>query len=186
MDTLRYTGAAISLHWLLALLIFAGWGLGIYMADLPDEPTTRQYFSWHKSIGVTVFLLAILRVGWLATHSPPPMPTQTPAWQTRIARFTHAALYILMFALPLTGWLMSSAKGAPTWYLGLWPLPDLVGKDKALGDTLGSIHELLAFTLAALVLLHIAAALKHQFVDRDNLVGRMSPLRPRHRQGRDG
>lgn len=135
MDTLRYTGVAISLHWLLALLIFSGWGLGIYMADLPDGPLTRQYYSWHKSIGVTVFLLAILRVGWLATHPPPPLPAQTPAWQTRIARFTHVALYVSMFALPLTGWLMSSAKGAPTRYLGLWPLPDLVGKDKALGDT---------------------------------------------------
>lgn len=177
----RYTGTAISLHWLIAGLIFAGWGLGFYMADLSPSPARLRYFSWHKWIGVTVFLLAILRVVWLATHAAPPLPPPMSRLQARIARLTHAALYVLMFALPISGWLMSSAKGVPTVYLGVLPLPDLVAKDKALGDLLGKVHEVLAFTLAALVLLHIAAAVKHQWIDGDGVLDRMLPMRRRRR-----
>ena len=181
----RYTSVAISLHWLIALLIFAGWGLGVYMSDLPLSPAKLRYYSWHKWIGVTVFLLAMVRVGWLATHTPPPLSRDMPRWQLRSARLTHGALYALMFVLPFSGWLMSSAKGVPTVYLGVLPLPDLVAKDKALGDVLGSVHAALAYGLAALVVLHIAAAFKHQFIDRDGLLARMIPaLAPRYSSSR--
>lgn len=171
----HYTPLAISLHWLVALLIFAGWGLGLYMSELPLSPAKLRYYSWHKWIGVTVFLLAIVRVAWLATHRPPALPPHTPRWQARSARLTHTALYALMFVLPFSGWLMSSAKGVPTVYFGVLPLPDLIAKDKALGEILASVHASLAYGLAALVILHVAAAVKHQFIDRDGLMARMIP-----------
>lgn len=175
-DGARYTPVAISLHWLIALLIFAGWGLGFYMADLPLSPDKLRYFSWHKWMGVTTFMLAILRVSWLVAHSAPALPRVMPRWQMRAARATHFVLYLLMFVIPLSGWLMSSAKGVPTVYFGVLPIPDLIGKDKAIGDILELVHTSLAFGLAALVGLHIAAAIKHQFRDRDGLMGRMVPF----------
>ncbi len=175
-DVERYTPVAISLHWLVALLIFAGWGLGFYMTDLPLSPAKLRYFSWHKWMGVTTFILAFLRVGWLATHSAPRLPRVIPPWQARAARVTHFVLYLLMFVIPLSGWLMSSAKGVPTVYFGVLPLPDLIGKDKAIGHILEAVHSSLAFGLAALVGLHVAAAIKHHFMDRDGLMGRMVPF----------
>ena len=177
----RYTTVAISLHWLIALLIFGGWGLGTYMHDLPLSPAKLRYFSWHKWIGVTVFLLAIMRVSWLATHPAPHLSFSIPRWQVQTARVTHFALYLFMFIVPLSGWLMSSAKGVPTVYFGVLPIPDLIAKDKELGKILEEVHETLAYGLAFLVAMHIAAALKHHFVDRDGLLARMLPfLAPRH------
>lgn len=175
----QYTPVAISLHWLMALLIIAGWGLGIYMHDLPLSPQKLRYFSWHKWMGVTVFLLAIIRVAWLATHRALQSPPHTPLWQVQAARASHMLLYLLMFILPLSGWLMSSAKGVPTVYFGVLPIPDLLAKDKELGNILSEVHELLAYGLAVLAVIHIAAALKHQFIDRDDLIGRMLPRRAR-------
>lgn len=161
----------------MALLIFGGWGLGVYMHDLPLSPQKLRYFSWHKWIGVTVFLLAIIRVAWLATHRPPPLPQGRPSWQVMAARANHILLYLLILILPLSGWLMSSAKGVPTVYFGVLLIPDAVAKDKQLGENLEEVHELLAYALAILVVIHIAAALKHQFIDRDGLIGRMLPRR---------
>ena len=172
----RYTTVAIFLHWLIALLIFAGWGLGIYMQELPLSPAKLRYYSWHKWMGVTVFILAMLRVSWLATHPAPRLSARLPRWQLQAARATHLALYLFMFIVPVSGWLMSSAKGVPTVYFGVLPLPDLLAKDKALGETLQEVHEALAYGLAFLVALHVAAALKHHFVDRDGLLARMLPF----------
>ena len=166
---------AISLHWLVALLIFAGWGLGFYMHGLPLSPSKLRYYSWHKWMGVTVFILAIVRAGWLATHPAPRLPRAIPRWQAQAARATHIGLYLLMFVIPLSGWLMSSAKGVPTVYFGIVPLPDLIGKDKAIGDVLVLVHQSLAFGLAALVGLHIATAAKHHFIDRDGVMNRILP-----------
>ena len=172
----RYTPVAISLHWLIALLIFAGWGLGFYMSDLPLSPVKLRYFSWHKWMGVTVFILAIVRAGWLATHAAPRLPHSILPWQAQTARATHIVLYVLMFIVPLSGWLMSSAKGVPTVYFGVLPIPDLIEKNKDIGEVLEEIHQWLAYGLAALVVLHTAAAIKHHFVDRDGLLGRMFPF----------
>lgn len=171
----RYTLPAISLHWLVAVLIFGGFGLGIYMVDLPLSPAKLKYFSWHKWIGVTVFLLALLRAIWRMTHRPPPLPDGMPSWQRRASDWTHRALYALMYLIPLSGWTYSSAAGYQTVYLGLIPLPNLVEKNKPLAESLKEFHELLAWTLAALVVLHILAAIKHQVVDRDGLMRRMLP-----------
>jgi cytochrome b561 len=171
----RYSGVAIGLHWLVAGAIIATFPLGLYMADLPLSPRKLQLVSYHKWIGVTVFALMCVRLAWRLTHRPPsPLPTM-PAWQRRAAFVVHWALYVLLLAIPVSGWTYSSAAGVPTVYLGLWQLPDLVAKDKALADLLRLAHVALNFILLALVVAHVAAALKHHFVDRDGLLARMRP-----------
>ncbi|HUR40040.1 MAG TPA: cytochrome b/b6 domain-containing protein [Verrucomicrobiae bacterium] len=172
---MSYTRTAISLHWLLALLIFSGWGLGFYMHELPTSPQKLQYYSWHKWMGVTVFLLVLVRASWRLFNVPPPLPHTVPPWQVSASRVSHVVLYLLMLALPLSGWLMSSAKGFQTVYFGVLPIPDLLQKDKDLGELLAYVHWLLAFALAWLVALHVAAALKHHFLDKDGVLRRMLP-----------
>ncbi len=172
----RYAGVAIALHWLVAAALFVTFPLGLYMADLPLSPRKLQLVSYHKWIGVTVFALMSVRLAWRLTHRPPPLPPMA-AWQRRAAAATHWALYGLLLVIPLSGWLYSSAVGVPTVYLGLWQLPDLVGKDEALGEALKLAHLSLNFVLLAAVVVHVAAALKHHFVDRDRLLARMLPGR---------
>lgn len=173
--TLRYGLPAIILHWLTAIAIVAGFTLGLTMVDMRFSPTKLQLYSYHKWIGVTVFLMAVLRVAWRISHPPPaPLPGQ-PAWQRRSAATAHAMLYVLLFAVPVSGWLYSSASGVPTVYLGLIPLPDAVGRDAALKDVLKGVHYWLTMLLAALVAVHVLAALKHAIVDRDGTLRRMLP-----------
>jgi cytochrome b561 len=172
----QYTRTAISLHWLIALIILAGFSLGLYMHDLPLSPQKLKYYSWHKWIGITVFLLAVVRVAWRLTHEAPALPDGMPEWQRKAAVASHGLLYVLILIIPISGWLYSSASGVPVVYLGKIPLPDLVAPDKALAAQLKLLHKTLNFTLATLVILHIAAALKHQFVDRDGLLTRMLPI----------
>lgn len=174
MDT-RYTRTAISLHWLVALGIIGTFTLGFYMADLPLSPNKLKLYSWHKWAGVTLFLLALLRLGWRLTHPAPPLPAGTPGWQVLMAHVTHWALYFLMLAIPVSGWLMSSAQGFPVVWFGIVPLPDLVGRDKALGELFLQMHVIMNYTLLTLVALHAAAALKHHFIDRDDILRRMLP-----------
>ncbi len=172
--TERYNTTAIALHWLVALLIFAAFPLGMYMHDLPLSPTKLQLYSYHKWLGMTVLLFAVLRVVWRIKHTPPALPDAMPRWQQIASHATHQFLYVLMLIVPISGWLMSSAKGFKTVWFGVLPLPDLVGKDKALGDMLGSVHTSLNYILLVLVVLHIAAALKHHFIDKDGVLLRMS------------
>jgi cytochrome b561 len=176
-----YTRTAITLHWLMALLIFAALPLGLYMQGLDLSPLKLKLYAWHKWIGVTVFGLAVLRVLWRLTHPAPPPPAGMPAWQRRAAAAVHGLLYALLFLIPLSGWLMSSAKGFQTVYLGVLPIPDLLAKDKALGEALTALHQALNLSLAGLLLVHVAAALKHQFIDRDGLLARMWPSRSTRR-----
>ena len=182
MPTLGYTRSAIALHWAIALLIFCAFPLGIYMADLPFSPGRLKLYSYHKWIGVTVFLLAIARLLWRLKHPAPPPVAGLPAWQRVASIATHHLLYVLILAVPISGWLMSSAKGFQTVYLGIIPLPDLLTKDKEIGDMLATVHQILNFTLAALVITHVAAALKHYVVDRDEVLGRMIPLLDRKKR----
>jgi len=173
MTSVRYTSPAVILHWLIALLIFVGFPLGVYMHDLPLSPTNLQLYSYHKWIGISVLLLVGLRLVWRVTHTPPPLPADLKAWERAASHAAHGALYLLMIAVPLTGWLMSSAKGFQTVWFGVLPLPDLVGKDRALGETLEDAHEILNFVMLGLVSLHVAAALKHHFVERLPFLQRM-------------
>jgi len=172
----HYTRTAIALHWAVALLIFANLPLGVYMHDLPLSPIKLRLFSYHKWIGVTVFLLAVLHTSWRFTHRPPPLPDTMPRWEKLAGRATHYLLYALIFAVPLSGWLMSSAKGVQTVWFGVLPLPDLVGKNKELGDLLKEVHESLNFTMLGLVLVHVGGALKHYFIERDGILARMIPF----------
>ncbi len=170
-----YSRPAIALHWLLAILIFSTFPLGVYMTGLDLSPLKLKLYSYHKWIGITALMLVLLRLGWrIVRGAPAALPA--PAWQQKAAAATHLLLYVLMFAVPLTGWMMSSAKGFQVVWLGVLPLPDLVGKDEALGDLLLNMHFALNLLLLALVGLHAAAALKHHFIDRDATLARMLPL----------
>jgi cytochrome b561 len=179
----RYTGTAIGLHWLGAALVLSGFCVGLWMTDLPFGPLKFRVYAYHKWIGVTVFLVALARLAWRARHRPPP-PVAMPRWQRRAAAATHGLLYALMLAVPVSGWLYSSASGVQTVWLGVLPLPDLVAKDKELAVALKVVHLALNASLAALVLLHVAAALKHDFVDRDGLLARIFPGRRRPATGK--
>jgi cytochrome b561 len=172
----RYTYTAIRLHWLIALLIFVVFPLGVYMHELPLSPEKLRLYSYHKWIGVTIFLLALIRVYWRATHRPPAMPDTMKDWEKFAAHAAHYALYVLIFIIPLSGWLMSSAKGFQTVWFGVLPLPDLVGKNKELGDMLQKVHEVLNFVLLGTVIAHAGAALKHHFIERDDILIRMVPF----------
>ncbi|MDB5972034.1 MAG: Cytochrome b561 [Hydrocarboniphaga sp.] len=170
----RYRPPAIALHWLIAVLIFGGFGLGLFMHELPASADKLRYFSWHKWTGVTVFGLALLRGIWRITHPVPPLPAG-PRWEHAAAHLTHAALYLLMLAVPLSGWLHSSAAGYQTVYLGVLPIPDLLAKNLPLSEQLAKVHELLNYALLALLLLHAAAALQHHYLKRDDILRRMLP-----------
>ena len=171
----HYTRTAKGLHWLIALLILGLLGLGFYMHDLPLSPQKLQLYAWHKWAGVTVFLLVILRLAWRVTHQPPPLPAGMPRWQQWAAHTTHVLLYLLMLAIPLSGWLMSSAKGFQTVWFGVLPLPDLLAKDKVLGDLLATLHMSLNLLLVALLVAHVGASLKHHFINKDDVLLRMLP-----------
>jgi cytochrome b561 len=172
----RYTTTAIALHWLLALLILGSLAVGLTMTGMPFSPLRLKLYNWHKWAGVTILLLSALRLLWRLTHRPPPTPPM-PAWQARAAHLAHLALYVLFFAVPLAGWTYSSAAGFPIVLFGVLPLPDFVPVSRALAATLKPVHATLAWTLGAVVAVHVAGALKHQFIDRDGLLQRMRPGR---------
>ena len=174
--TAGYTHTAIALHWLIAIALAGTFALGLYMHELPLSPQKLKFYSWHKWAGVTIFLFVILRLVWRLGHRPPALPILMPAWQRLAAEATHVLLYVLMFAVPLSGWLMSSAKGFQTVWFGVLPLPDLLDKDKELGDLLQQVHMILNFSMAGLVLAHLGAALKHHILDRDDILSRMLPF----------
>jgi cytochrome b561 len=172
----RYSTTAIALHWASALLIVAAFGIGLYAVGLAVSPQKLKLYSWHKWIGVTIFLLAVARLAWRAWRPAPPLPPAMRPWERGLAHGTHGLLYALLLAIPLTGWLMSSAAGFPVVVFGLVPLPDLVGKDKALFESLKLVHYVLNKSLLVLVGLHVAAALKHHLRDRDDVLARMLPV----------
>ena len=177
MDTpTRYSNTAIALHWLLALALFGTFALGIYMHELPLSPAKLKYYSWHKWAGVTLLALSFGRLAWRLTHRPP-ADASMPAWQAKAAHLTPGLLYMLFFAVPLSGWAYSSSAGFPVVWMGALPLPDFVPVDRDLAETFKGLHKLLTLSMAALVLLHIGAALKHHWVDRDGLLARMRPSR---------
>ena len=172
----RYDPVAIAFHWLLALAIVGAFGVGLYMVDLPFSLSRLKLYNWHKWAGVAILALSAARLLWrLARRPPAALPA--PPWQQRASQGVHGLLYVFFFAVPLAGWAYSSAAGFPIVWFGVLPLPDFVAPDKALAETLKAAHKWLAYGLAALVLVHVAAALKHHFIDRDGLLARMLPGR---------
>lgn len=175
LETPRYDRLAVLLHWLVAALIVAAFALGVVMVDIPGiTPTKLKYFSWHKWLGVTVLALVAVRLLWRLWRGAPPAVAM-PAWQQRAASAMHALLYLLMFAVPLSGYFYSLAAGVPVVYLGLLPLPEPIGADPVLKPVLKQLHLALVYTMLAFVIIHVLAALKHQLIDRDGLMRRMLP-----------
>ena len=173
----HYTATAKGLHWLMALLIFGLLALGFYMQDLPLSPEKLQFYSWHKWAGVTVFALVWLRLLWRVTHRPPAYSISMSGLQQALAHTGHLVLYVLMIVIPLSGWLMSSAKGVPTVWFGVLPLPDLIGRDKELGKQLAELHSALNISFLVLIGGHAVAALFHHLVHKDDTLRRMLPAR---------
>ena len=177
-----YSRTAIALHWILAIALTAMFGVGLYMADLPFSPQRLKLYNWHKWAGVMILLVSAVRLLWRLTHMPPPLPVKVhaamPAWQRFAYQATHGGLYALFFIVPLVGWAYTSAAGFPIVLFGVLPLPDFVPADKALAALIKPWHEITAFVLAGLAVLHIAAALKHHWIDRDGLLRRMVPGLP--------
>ncbi len=171
----RYGGVARSAHWLTFFILIGSFSLGFYMTGLAPSPLKLKLISYHKWLGVTIFLLVTLRFTWRMLVPPPALPLSMAAWERTAAILSHYMLYLLLLAVPLSGWLMSSAKGYQTVLFGVLPIPDLLHKDKALGETLEGLHETLAFLFLGFITLHVAAALKHHFRDRDDVLASMTP-----------
>jgi cytochrome b561 len=162
----------------MACLIVYALGLGYYMSGLAFSPSKIRLLNYHKWLGITILTIAALRLLWRLSHRPPPMPDM-PAWQRRAAHAAHGLLYGLFFAVPLAGWAYSSAAGFPIVWFGVIPLPDWVAPDKALAARLATVHAVLAYSLATVVVVHIAAAVKHVFDDPlGGFMDRMLSTRP--------
>jgi cytochrome b561 len=173
----RYSTVAMLLHWIVAALCVWGFALGWIMTDIPGiTPAKLRYFSWHKWIGVTVLVLVLVRLLWRAAHPAPAPPAAMHGWERLAAHVGHAALYLLMLAIPVTGYLYSSAAGVQVVYLGLLPLPTLIGPDDTLKVVLKAIHIALNYVLLAAVGVHLLAVIKHELLDRQRIVARMLPF----------
>jgi cytochrome b561 len=179
----HYTRTAVGLHWLIAGLILSAIFMGWTMTAMEFSPAKLSLYNYHKWVGVTVLALALLRLVWRFTHRPPAMEPM-PRWQQSSARAGHALLYLLMLAVPLTGWAYSNASGYPIVYLGKLPLPDLVDRDKELAAQLVKVHGTLAAVLAVSVALHLLAALEHHFIRKDGTLRRMLTWAPSDRGDR--
>jgi cytochrome b561 len=178
---LRYNNGAVLLHWVTAALVLTQVYVGFSFADMPRGPARMQWFAWHKTIGVTILVLALIRLAWRLAHRPPPFPPELPSWERVAAVWSHRLFYVLLIALPLTGLIALSggARGPTSALIGGIPLPLIPGLSKATGEAAGSVHEALVYTTIALLVIHVCAALKHQFADQTRTSGRMPPFRTR-------
>lgn len=171
----RYNRTAIFMHWATAILIISAFGLGLTVANIQGfTPAKIKYISWHKWIGVTVLMLGCIRLLWRLRHPAPPYQIAMPAWQEKAAHMLHGALYVLILAIPVSGYLYSLAVGFPVVYLGIFPLPVIIDPDPALGEVLKSVHFWLNMTLLAAVVMHLLAVIKH-VIARDGILSRMLP-----------
>jgi cytochrome b561 len=170
----RYGLPLIGLHWLTLLLIIAVYALGTLLEDMPLSPMKLKLYAWHKWLGLLVLFLLPLRLGVRLAESLEHGAGLTP-FEARISAIVHGLLYLLLFLVPLLGWLHSSAAGFPVVWFGVLPLPDLVGKDKALAKVFEELHEGSVNLLVILVVLHAAAALYHHHVRHDGVLARMVP-----------
>ncbi|MBN9089263.1 MAG: YceI family protein [Reyranella sp.] len=171
-----YAGVAKLLHWLTALLVLGLIGVGLWMVDLPIGLPKLYAFAWHKWIGLTVLVLTVLRLAWRAYSPPPPLPPTVTAWERAVAPWSHGLLLVLLVALPISGWLMSSAGGVKVIWFGYLELPDLLERDTGLFERLVTWHHWLAWTLMAVLALHLLAVLRHDVLRRDGIFRRMWPL----------
>ena len=174
MTTHKYTPVAILIHWLTVLLVTSVFVLGWYMVDLPKGPTRGYYFALHKSIGLTIFCLLVIRVGWRLRHRPPAFPASISEWQRRLARSVHLSFYVLLVLQPLSGYLSSSFSGYTTQWFGL-PLPSWGRHDAPLNELFTEIHELCALGLLVLIAAHVMGFFGHLIAGDHELTRRMRP-----------
>jgi cytochrome b561 len=172
-----YHWMAVVLHWLLGTALVCMFAVGYYMEDLPVSPERLKLFNWHKWAGICILSLSLWRLVWRLTHRPPPLSADIqrsmPAWQHHAHYLTQYSMYALFFIVPLAGWAYSSAAGYPVVVFGVLPLPDFVPANEALAESIKPLHEYTAMALALLILLHVAAAIKHQWFDKHALIQRM-------------
>ncbi len=177
--TSRWGTAARSFHWIVALLILAQFAVGKVADSLKLSPFKLDMFVWHKSLGVTVLLLVVFRLAWRLTDPPPAPPLNRPAWETKLAATGHYLLYALMFAVPISGWWVSDASRVPFKAYFALPMPDFIEANRSLQEAAEGVHEVLTNLLMLVVIVHIAAALRHHYWLKDDVLRRMLP-------GRDG
>jgi cytochrome b561 len=163
------------LHWIMAALILAQIALGLTAAGWHLSPTKLNLFFWHKSIGMLILALVLLRLLWRLANPTPAPPIDTPKWEQAAARIGHALLYLLMIALPLSGWVVNSAANVPFRIFRLIPLPAIVEPDKHIADIAALIHSGLVVAMVLLLIAHAGAALRHHFAKRNNVLARMLP-----------
>ncbi|RZA22180.1 MAG: cytochrome b [Lysobacteraceae bacterium] len=164
-----------ALHWLVVILVLAMAWLGLTMGDLPNGRDKIATYALHKSIGISILVLVVLRLAWRLYAGAPETVPGTPRWQDRIATITHWALYALLLVMPLSGWVLNSASGFPLQWFGLVNLPAIAGKDHDLHELAEGVHEFLFWTMTTLVVLHAAAAFYHHLFQRDATLARMLP-----------
>ena len=168
---------ARSFHWFIALLIIAQFVIGRIAEAMSLSPAKLDLFVWHKSIGLTILLLVLLRLIWRLADPPPAPPTSSPGWETKLAAGGHYLLYLLMFAVPLSGWWISDASRVPFKAYFVMPMPDFVETNRAMQETAEGVHEGLVTALLVVALIHVAAALRHHFLLKDDVLRRMLPWR---------
>lgn len=178
---LRYNNVAVFIHWLTAILVVTQVWVGFTFHEMERGPVRGEWFTWHKTIGATILVLALVRLAWRLMHKPPPFPPEVPRWERVAATWNHRLFYVLLIALPLTGLIaVSGGKDeATTGLAGGLRLPLVPGVSEDAGDLSGGVHEILVWTTLTLVVLHVLAALKHQFFDHTRAEGRMPPFRER-------
>lgn len=174
--TERYTKVAVALHWILALGILLQIGLGLFLNEVPrGSPERSAWVNFHKSTGISLAALILVRLAWRIRHQPPPLPGAMPAWERIAARANHALLYVCMLGMPLTGYVASNFSKFGIKFFGLVMLPPWGLDDKRVYAAFNAAHKVLALVFVALIVLHVAAALKHALVERDGILRRMWP-----------
>jgi cytochrome b561 len=174
-STQRWGTIAQFLHWSVALLVIGAACVGLLMDELPNSPDKIKVYALHKSVGITILALVVLRLLWRLIDRRPPLPPTMPRWQRALSSLTHGLLYLMLLVMPLSGWLYNSASNFALQWFWLFNLPALSGPDRELRHLAHDIHETGIYVLAVLFALHVAAALKHHFVDRDATLARMTP-----------
>ena len=179
-EPLRYSNVAITLHWLIVVLLLVQVWLGFTFADMENGPSRTDFFTWHKTVGATILVLTLIRLAYRLINPPPPYPREMPEWRRTAAVWSHRLLYFILIALPLTGLVAVSGNGhATTPLVGGIPLPTVPGITKNGGEISGDVHVVLVWTTISLLALHISAALYEQFVARAGVAYRMPPFQAR-------
>ena len=175
---LRYSNATVTFHWVTVVLVLTQAYLGFTFALSDEGPARDEVFVWHKTVGMIILLLTLARLAYRLKNPPPPFPPELPAWERFAAVWNHRLFYTLLIAMPIVGFIAVSgfASGPTTPIAGGIQVPVIPGVSRDTGELAGEVHEIAAFLLVALILVHIAAALKHQFVDRWRGSARMPPF----------